>query len=537
MKQIYLMSAALAMSVACNAQMTSANRTYQPHIPMVEHSSPVVLSTASTSMAVTDIITDAPGTSKAYLRASHGIFLQWGTNLTEYTEEGTSVEVVFGDDNEIYLKNIMSYGATNTYVKGTIEGDKITVTLPQTVIYDEYAEDYVNLVKLVPYDVEGGQFTYVPDTECTSYTYTLKEDGSFTMDDLGWMNGIGFSFASDNTWAGYLDYTQIFTPFDGELVEVPEGLPLQSWACTTPSSAFTITVAMDNSEFYVRGLCTYFADSWVRGRIEGDKVYIANNQYLGLYDNIYFIYLMFGHTDPETHNQTLDPVDTEFVFEFDADRKKLIPVDETQQMFFNTSFNKVYYLDFLDCPVLTSQESYSGIPSDPYGLIYDESNRPYYGYSAFRFYLPVVTDEGSVLDAAYMYYNVFVDGELLEIDKDIYIDITENMTDIPYYFSNSFDVWDRGYNLHQVGIYLPEVHKLGVQSVYKYDDTITRSNYVELEVAPTGFETTLKTNTVVDIEWTDLTGRRVVNPVDGMILIRRVTYSDGTTRTDKFVKR
>ncbi|MDE5553579.1 MAG: hypothetical protein K2J10_00150 [Muribaculaceae bacterium] len=537
MKHFYLLTAALMVSIAGNAQLSqtenSVRHGYISHMPVkTANEAEKVISRAHDN--VTEIITEAPGTAKSYLRSSTGIFLQWGTNLVEYTEEGTAVEVVFGDDNDIYLKNIMSYGATGTYVKGTIDGDKITVTLPQTVIYDEFAEDYVNLVMLEPKDVEGGQFTYGVNKESTSYTYTIKEDGSFEMDNIGWMNGIGYAFASNDTWAGYLDFNQTFIPFDNELVEGPEGMPLQSWACTTPTSAFPVVVAMDDSDFYVQGLCTYFPESWIRGRVEDDKVYIPNGQYLGLYDGIYHIYAMFGRTLPQ--GQELDPEDTEFVFNFDADHKSLTPTDEEMLIFFNTSWNRVYYLDYLECPVLTSQESYAGVPADPYDLVYDESNRPYYGYSAFRFYIPVVSTEGSVLDIDALYYNVFVDGELLEIDKDIYIDIEENMIDIPYKFTNYFDVWDRGYGLHQVGIYPANVQKLGVQSVYKYGDEVTKSKLIELTLQSSGIDNVEAVRTATT-EMYDVMGRRVENPAEGSILIRRTVYSDGTVKTDKVIRK
>lgn len=535
MKHFYLLTAALMISFAGSAQITtsekSINRAYINH-ERVNSVSGKVSSRAHDN--VTEIITEAEGTLKPYLRASTGIFLQWGTNLVEYAEEGTSVEVVFGNDNDVYLKNIMSYGATGSYVKGTIEGDKITVTLPQTVIYDDFAEDYVNLVMLEPTDVGDGRFTYGINKECTSYTYTIKEDGSFVMDDLGWMNGIGFAFASDDAWAGYLDFTQTFTPFNDELVEGPDNLPLQSWACTTPSMAFPVIVAMDETDFYVQGLCTYFPESWLKGRVEDDKVYIPNGQYLGVYADIYYIYAMFGHTTSD--GQRLDPKDTEFVFKFDTEHKSLTPVDEKMQIFFNTSWDKVYYLDFLDFPVLSSQESYAGVPADPYDLVYDISNRQYYGYSAFRFYIPAVSTEGAVLDTDDLYYNVFIDGELLEIDKDIYNDITENMTDIPYKFSNYLDVWDRGYGLHQIGIYPEEVHKLGVQSVYKYGDEVTKSNLIELTLQTSGIDKVEAVKSAT-IELYDVMGRRVDNPNEGSILIRRTVYSDGTVNVDKIIKR
>lgn len=534
MKQFYLMTAAMMVSVAAVAQISpsSLKHDYVSHEPARVAGAEKVISRSGTT---TEIITEAPGTVKPYLRASSGIFLQWGTNFVEYNEEGTSVDVVFGDDNDIYLKNIMSYGATGSYVKGTIDGDKITVELPQTVLYDEYAEDYVNLVMLTPVDVGDGQFTYGVDEGTSYYTYTLHEDGSFEMDDIGWMNAIGFAFASDDTWAGYLDFTQTFTPFTDELVAGPENLPLQNWACTTPSSAFTVSVAMDETDFYVKGLCTYFPESWIKGRVEDGKVYIPNGQYLGVFDGIYHIYAMFGRTF--AYEQVLDPVDTEFVFDLDAEGKTLTPADDEMQIYFNPSWSRVYYLDYLDYPVLTSQESYAGTPADPYDLVYDISNREYFGYSAFRFYIPVISVEGTVLDANCLYYNVFINGELLEIDKDVYIDIPENMTDIPYKFTNYLDVWDRGYNLHQVGIYPEDVKTLGVQSVYKFGDEVTKSNLVEMNIQAASVDDVETVKTVAESELYDLSGRRVDNPVSGSILIRRTVYTDGTIRTDKIVKK
>ena len=167
------------------------------------------------------------------------------------------------------------------------------------------------------------------------------------------------------------------------------------------------------------------------------------------------------------------------------------------------------------------------------------------GYGALQFWFEKNSVDGNLLDPNKLYYNVYFDGDLFTAYPDEYQNISEEITDIPYYFSdNSFDFIASG-DMHTLYYYMTGFTKLGIQTFYKDGDKVYKSNLVEYAIDEEGnftpIETAIKgataeSNTVKSVSFSDLSGRRVSNLASGVYL-KTMKMADGTQKTVKVVKK
>lgn len=128
-----------------------------------------------------------------------------------------------------------------------------------------------------------------------------------------------------------------------------------------------------------------------------------------------------------------------------------------------------------------------------------------------------------------MKYIIYGDDKAYEFTTDLYTGIEENMTEVPYSFTDDLDfVLQDGE--HIVFLYEGGYSKMGVQSVYYGGD--------ERTVSPIVYQTSdgikVKTTAPVSTEFYDLQGRRLTNPTLGLTIIKAI-YADGSVKTIKYI--
>ena len=106
------------------------------------------------------------------------------------------------------------------------------------------------------------------------------------------------------------------------------------------------------------------------------------------------------------------------------------------------------------------------------------------------------------------------------------------MTDVPY------DYWDSSINSfgpeHEVLLFIMEMESIGVQAKYvNLDGTVTKS---EIATYYTSGNISVEHSEVVRTEWYDLTGRRLGEPSEGL-MIRKDIYPDGSMTTRKVIQK
>ena len=183
----------------------------------------MLAATAGWADALSDygVITEQPaGELKTYDRSGYAYYV-----VNDYVRRGAqtgTMDVVFADNNEVYIKDPLSKLIVNTWVKGTLSEDGTTITLPmgQNIQYDTEAEQPI-AIKMMEYDEDYDEMTILSTAQVT---YTISED-KITLNGTGKYLCMGAVWATSNEWAGFADYSSVYTPaITDVLVEVPEGL-------------------------------------------------------------------------------------------------------------------------------------------------------------------------------------------------------------------------------------------------------------------------------------------------------------------------
>lgn len=424
-------------------------------------------------MAVTDVITEAEGTKVIYTKTAVGYDYGY-----EYDDTGMASEIVFGENNEVYIKSIITGSGFQTYVKGEIDGDKITLPLPQTLYYNDSYGYGMNICMMI-LDSTSTDLNYeVVDIDSIELLYDA-ETGVITMElDDPYEYLLGIAYTDDESWVGYGDVFQEYEPYDIPLNEIPAGVEVEDYVFMDASVAYKVGVAIDGDKLYIKGLSESLPDGVVVADIDGNVASISNDQLVGTY-NYYFIYTKAAYVD----GSNLELADVTYDLQLDLDNNTIIGANEDLVLLLNAALDRVYFLDktYNDFKIYI-QESYAGTPENPYGLeIFD--NWDYYGSYDFSFFITNISTEGSMLDTDYIYYRIYVNGEIFEINED-YDGVEEPTENIPYNFQNGWDIYSYyAENNRIIAIYLDDITTLGVQTVYIYEGVETVSGIVTIDFA------------------------------------------------------
>lgn len=485
-----------------------------------------------------------------YTKKSGGI-KPVGGQLEEYAENELMGTAVFTDNNEVYFLDIISTCIVNSYVKGTVDGSTISLPVPQCLISDRSYGYGFNLVALKP---ENDQpfCDYILDPDVKALTFTIDPEGNITL-DKGMVAGIVDD--RDNSWGGWADTYQSYTPYAGELVRKPASLPVERWMVTTlegyPSFA---DVALTDNEIYIGNISQSIADGWFKGDIQGDKVTINDKQLMGTYKNKVFVSLMFGDVETTTSSDGVftwewSTLSNEHSLTYTLDRnlRRLTPDAGNLWMFINGSVTENYVIDKFHLPTFEWVELKGVTPPAP-SITAQEPFDPAEGFGSVSFDMPVFTEQGDAIDTGCYFYKVYLNGEEFDFYPDQYLGLTSMLSEVPFSFNDpqymDFQVKGTG---HKVFYYAEGADTFGLQSVYRFGDTTYSSAIVTLDLANgsvtvgetpapvVGIDLPDAEKTVERVIYYDLNGRELHAPAAG-IAVERTVYSDGSFKS-KLIRR
>lgn len=527
------------------------------------------------SAPLTDVISDPEGEEVFYDKVSYGTFVL-GNQMSMY-EDSFPATIVWGADNAVYFKNFLSVFPDDYYLKGELKGNTIVMKTNQTIEYYEEEGYGINfgVFKTVP-GVQNGQevvfFEYASDVE--QIEFIVAKDGSIEMKLPGEpFDGenpseyvAGFYFTDDYSFTGYCDFYQKYTKRDIEFISIPKGLEIIPYVYIDEFNyASIVDVAFDNDKgyLYIRGLNSMLPEGTIRAKIEGDKAIVAQNEYLGIYFDQFYILTKVMYENPDYDENDEDsapmipaPSNVGFELNIDKDLSRIYADKEGVYLSFhcneNDYLNSLGYYGIFE---LLFQDSFEGTPANPSSLEYTTEYAPYQGFNDFFFTLSNHSTDGKLLDTEYMYYKVFVDGDPLVFCEEeaynllnkkvvIYEGVPIQVELIPYGFNNNNDIFKFSDNIFDVGIYLEGITTIGVQTVYFYNQVFTYSDIVTLNVE-TGDVEVLPGDSGVEyrqdreVESTEyycLDGFRLNRPQKGMN-IKVTRYTDGSVSTEKVIVR
>lgn len=324
------------------------------------------------------IIAPAEGETKFYTRAGNAYYAS-GSSLYTTTQSG-HVEIVEAADGNVYIKDIISQNQGDTWVKGTKNGNTITIATGQPLAW---SSNYSATISLFWGDyVEGSGFS---KNTATEITFTINGD-VISLDGSNEDHCIGLFWDDDNSFSGLGDYETVwtydaeYTPASTDLVQLPEGATVEDWYNTATSvsssgnTKYTSTakVAFVGNDVYLSGIFKNYPESWIKGTLEGNTVTFSGLQFLGTYSS----YNIFGVGASGFNGEA---VLQDYQMTYDAESQTLTSVNK---LLANAAEDRVYFLEGYedititkDAPVIEEEVAKTGDPVEvPYANSFDTSD-------------------------------------------------------------------------------------------------------------------------------------------------------------------
>ena len=519
---------------------------------------------APASQETTEVITTVEGTSKLYNKHSVGTFVLNGI-MAQYMDEFPAT-VVWGEDDTIFIQDILSTVATGNYVKGTVSGNRINVPTNQTLDFYEEEGYGINIGVLFT-DINEDQVDFYYDPTITEFSYIINEDGSLSLDLPGrQFDGnlppeyvIGIYYTDDNSFLGFCDYNQEYVVTDLTQIKMPEDADVEAYVLIDEFNyASLVDVAYVGDKLYIRGLSAMLPEGTIMARVEGNKAYVDQNEYLGIYFDQYFIMTKVLYDNPDYNEEDesslpflMAPSNVKFTLDIDKEAKTISAKEDGVYLSFQPDeddyFNSVTVLGKFD---LKYQSTTSGVPANPTKLKYTTEFASQQGFNDFFFTLSNFSTEGNLLNTETLYYRIFIDDEplifgeeiglnLLDEEVTMYYGVPDQQIYMVYPFNNNNDIFKFSDNEFDIGIYVEGVTTIGVQAMYMNEGEKTFSDIVTLDVETgeiiedSGVEE-ISMSPVVKTEYFNISGRRVSYPEKGIYIVREIR-KNGKVTTRKVI--
>ena len=322
------------------------------------------------------------------------------------TEQSGTINIVFADNHKVYLQQPVSeLTVYSAWVEGTLSDDGTTITVPMGQ-YIAYTRRFNMGVQPWVCTYDEALESFVPDPSIKEVTYTIEGDeihlnGTSETCGLGCVNrtfGLVFSYLNGE-WLQTCDYATVYTLFDETPLEAPEDLQTETYHLATcyfiaewlPLD-IDVEIGFQGDEVWLKGICQYLPNAWIKGWRNGDQLVFPSEQYLGSVDGVpaYFkdVAVENGKTVVKNMELTFDGNDT---------------YTTTDYIFIVTARGTLEYLNYYMGVTLSQHEDEVTTPPD--GL-----TSSYYTFS----YETVVDDSGNRIAAQ---HNVMVACD----ETDVYI--------------------------------------------------------------------------------------------------------------------
>ena len=347
------------------------------------------------------------------------------------TKDMSSINVAI-DGTDIYIQGL-AYWFDEAWVKGTLNGTTATFANGQLVGEDEYGPEYIVGSDDGKTLSEAIVFTFDSTNGVLEATTTyILESGSATEVSAYcyWENAV---FTKEK-------------PAEPETVTLPEGVELKEYALSYTdydgnAASGKAAVGIDGNDVYIQGFSSYIPEALIKGTKEGNTITFPAEQYLGTYSGYdsYFI--------------------EEAVFTYDAATDTYTAEGDVYSLL-GSQYIDVYATN----PVLKGVIEKAAMPANP--SITGMKNGSYGWYITFN--VPNVDVNGDGMITSKLSYIIYTDteGEIapLTFTPDTHSELTEEMTEIPYGFSENYDFYDTQIYLND--LYSSAWNNIGIQSIY-----------------------------------------------------------------------
>lgn len=308
------------------------------------------------------IVMEQPaGELRTYDRAGYAYYYS-GDYIRRGAQTGT-IDIVFGENNKVYFKQPLSKLEINSWIEGTLSEDGKTITVPmgQNVAYDAEVNNVITLAVL-DYDDEYEEFTVRNNAQNVQFSVT---EDKISLIGTSTYVVFGAIYANSQNWAGYADYSSIYTPTtqaEDVLVELPAGVETQVYTFEAngydgTAFKYNVNVGVDGNDIYMQGLFSDVPQSWIKGTRNGNSVTFAQDQFIG---NVAGRpnYMAGAFTNAEGKKEICD-----FVLNYDEASDTY--TNSTEYLVQNTTKGVIYYVQAFNNIVIT-RDANDGAYTIPY---------------------------------------------------------------------------------------------------------------------------------------------------------------------------
>ncbi len=371
-----------------------------------------------------------------------------------FADGGRETIQVIVDGTDIYIAGL-AYWVENAWIKGTIGGTTATFPAAQQVDDNENAPEWISgsddgetICDIVfNFDQEAGVLECV--TQYIVESAYEDEIGAYAYWDKP-------TFTKDQ-------------PVAPEVVVPPTGLETEDYVIIySDNGSASVKVGFDGNDVYFQGLNSYLPEAWVKGTLADGLVTLAGGQYFGAY-GIYEMYFM----------------DEDYQFTYDAETDTFVG----EGILYTYTGNQ--NVDSYANPVIKKVVEQAAMPANPEITRLEDSN---FGYIV-KFNIPLIDVNGDPLVTSKLWYVIYADTEgtiaPLTFTPETHSRLTEDMTEIPYGFTDNYDFYPTFIYLND--LYSANWTRIGIQSIYRGggEENATKIQWYELKAnlpVPVGVE-------------------------------------------------
>ena len=276
-----------------------------------------------------------------------------------------------------------------------------------------------------------------------------------------------------------------------------------------------VFIVREGDDIYIQGLSLdYLPSGWVKGTM-ADGVATFPEAYMGPFDfwgdsyDLYFDGAVFTYDEATNTFTTADGYTT--------------TAEET-------------VLDEYINVTLTGVVATPATPAMPEITEFTEDKYGYY----IKMNIPTVDVDGNDIFPALLSYQLMYekDGqvEVYEFTQDDYLFIEQDMTQVPYNYTDTYDIDKAGRQVYLYADDLETWSAIGVKSIYTVGDVVNESD-VFWFATPFGISAIddIAASPVVATRYIDMQGREVAADASGL-LIKLTRSNDGTIKAEKILR-
>lgn len=416
------------------------------------------------------------GTEQTMMRSGLAYFYNYNGDYIAYTSQGgMPIKLVYADDDEtVWMLNPVSYCAEDTWVKGRLDADgtHITVPLGQQLYYDP-TEGWGYATALLRWNPDKRSFDI--DEDVAEITFSIHDD-HIVLDGCDGSAIYGVIYTDDYSWTGYGDYNTVYSPAPESIAQLPAGVEPSLWSISYTDyqgnyGGRLLNVVIQGDQLWISNLTDQDPEAAVVGTIVGDSVRFLSGQYIGKGAGYYSFF------DAGRRIQVYDREDQMYYYDYDyapsvtlaydAERQRLTAgEDDVLMIDAGRGQDAVSYVVVWGQPLISVYVERPAIPEDPQFLSYDDELYADEGYCTANLLIRPYDVDGNVIRLDRLYYRLYTqlmgERDVYTFFEDEYQSLQQDMTLIPYTFSDDYD-FGRGGSF--IFLYQYGHHDYGVQVV------------------------------------------------------------------------